>query len=390
MDFLLDKLSNNLDTVSFLAGFDKKLNKKEQNFLIFLMNELEKKGIDNKLELGINYIINNLDFKTTDETIKVLNKFVHKYIEYSFVQNESQEIIIGGFFPIISSVKYTEDEVLLTLAEEIIESYKVNSIFNKVHLNTLIRFKLSSSMKLYQELIKYIDVYSSFEISLEKIKELFQMTDSYGRFYDFEKNILSLAIDEINTFSEYHIDYEKIKNGDGKTNRIISLKFFFYNKHVEEIQKNANELMSLIKEKVNNFDLILSAIQNHLESFDYKYVKDNLVFSLEHYEGDFDSFFIDALENNYVSTHFELKTREADKKYNLLIDVAAHFSNIFKLESELYKQLSKLKFHYDFEFVSVLHQLKTKNTLEFSNEQIKVFVEFNKNGDSYIKIYNIN
>lgn len=390
MDFLLDKLSNNLDTVSFLAGFDKKLNKKEQNFLIFLMNELEKKGIDNKLELGISYIINNLDFKTTDETIKVLNKFVHKYIEYSFVQNESQEIIIGGFFPIISSVKYTEDEVLLTLAEEIIESYKVNSIFNKVHLNTLIRFKLSSSMKLYQELIKYIDVYSSFEISLEKIKELFQMTDSYGRFYDFEKNILSLAIDEINTFSEYHIDYEKIKNGDGKTNRIISLKFFFYNKHVEEIQKNANELMSLIKEKVNNFDLILSAIQNHLESFDYKYVKDNLVFSLEHYEGDFDSFFIDALENNYVSTHFELKTREADKKYNLLIDVAAHFSNIFKLESELYKQLSKLKFHYDFEFVSVLHQLKTKNTLEFSNEQIKVFVEFNKNGDSYIKIYNIN
>ena len=48
-----------------------------------------------------------------------------------------------------------------------------------------------------------------------------------------------------------------------------------------------------------------------------------------------------------------------------------------------------LKFYYDFEFISVLHQLKTKNKIEYSDEKIKIFVEYNKHSNSHIKIYNI-
>lgn len=387
MDLLLEGLDYKVDTVSFSVSFDKKLNKKEQNFLIFLLDRFEKEDYPKTLTITFDDLKSSLGLKSTEESVNLFNKFILKYINYSFNDISNDTSIIGGLFPIITSIKYNNESINIVLSKEIIDSYNNISVFNKVHLNTLIKFKVPSSVKLYQELIKYIDIYSSFEMSLDKIKDLFEMSDSYGRFYDFEKNILKLAITEINQFSSYFIDYEKIKSGDGKTNRIISLKFFFHNKKVEKLQKYSNELMNMIKERINNFDKILHNINYYLEKFDYKYVKDNIIFALEHFEGDFDDYLLNALKDNYVITHFELKTKEADEKYNLLIDVAAHFSNIFKLESELYKQLSKLKFHYDFEFVSVLHQLKTKNKLEFSNENIKVFVEFNKSGDSYIKIY---
>ena len=84
-----------------------------------------------------------------------------------------------------------------------------------------------------------------------------------------------------------------------------------------------------------------------------------------------------------------MKTNEIDKKYNLLVDHDKYYSSLFKLESELYKQLSNLKFYYDFEFISILHQLKTKNKIEYSDEKIKIFVEYNKHSNSHIKIYNI-
>ena len=120
-----------------------------------------------------------------------------------------------------------------------------------------------------------------------------------------------------------------------------------------------------------------------------EYVKENLHFSIQHYENNFDEFFLNSLEKNYVSTYFQMKTNEIDKKYNLLVDHDKYYSSLFKLESELYKQLSNLKFYYDFEFISVLHQLKTKNKIEYSDEKIKIFVEYNKHSNSHIKIYNI-
>lgn len=389
MNYFLNDFNKKLDTVSFFVEFEKKITKYEQNFMILLMNEFEKNRIGNKLILNIKKSIAYFKVKNIEELMKIFNSFINKTVKYRFEEKENEKLIVSGVFSLLSSAKYNETSIELVFPNEFEEAYVGSNIFGRIHLTTLIRFRLDTSIRFYLELIKHTENNGTLEFSLKNLKNTFDIKDSYDRFYDFEKNIIKPMVEEINFYSEYRISYEKIKAGTGKTNKIVALKFDFCNEVLDEIQKRSNELMILAKEKVEDFTLVLNSLIQYLKTFGYIYVKDNLNFALEHSLEDFDSFFISALKKNYAENYFEIWTREADKKYELLVDISENFSNIFKLETELYKKLSSLKFYYDSDFISEFHQLKTNNKLEFSDGKIKIFVEFNKNKNSYIKIYKI-
>lgn len=376
---------SNLENISLDISYEKKLNNNEHSLLLFFLEKFEKDPNIEYLELNIPEIKSIMKTENTDDILDTLNRFVHKYLQYSFVLGE--ETLVGGFFPIISSVQFNSDLIFFYFNTELVNSFSKKSVFNKFHLPTLMKFRVTQSIKLYQELVKYINNFSSFEMSLDKIKELFSLSDSYDRFYDFEKNILQLSIKEINEYSLYHVEYEKIKTNDGKTSKVISLKFRFFSKNMDKVKSDAEKLFVLIKDQVIDSNLIMNSLIYYINEYDYNYVLNNVSFAIDHSYDDFDQYLLEALKNNYYISHFKLQTEKADRELLTLVDFAGHFSNIFKLQSELYRQLNALKFSYKFEFVQVLHQLKEKNHLEFSNEFIKVFVEYNKIGDSYIKIY---
>lgn len=376
---------SDLENVSLDISYEKKLNNNEHSLLLFFLDKFEKDQNTAYLELSIPEIKSIMKTENTDDILDTLNKFVHKYLQYSFVSNN--ETLVGGFFPIISSVQFNSDLIFFYFNTELINSFSKKSVFNKFHLPTLMKFRISQSIKLYQELVKYINNFSSFEMSLDKIKELFNLSDSYDRFYDFEKNILQLSIKEINEYSSYHVEYEKIKTNDGKTSKVISLKFRFFSKNMDKVKSDAEKLFAIVKDSVSDDNLIINSLIYYINEYDYDYALNNVSFAIDHSTEDFEQYLLESLKNNYYVSHFKLQTEKADKELVILVDFSGHFSNIFKLQSELYRQLNALKFSYKFEFVQVLHQLKEKNHLEFSNEFIKVFVEYNKIGDSYIKIY---
>lgn len=377
---------NNLDSVSFFAEFDKRLSKTEHNFFVYLLQNFEKQKKDNFLILKKDIIMEKLELTSYYSVIEELNKLAQKHVKYIFRDSTKEE---EGFFAPIYSLRQIGINYYFVIAQELRDSYGPNNIFNYYHLNTLLKFRLPYTIKLYQELFRYLDKTSEFEIFVEDLRKLFQMTDSYERFYDFEKNVLEQVVEDINEYSDYRINYEKIKENDGRTNRIKTIRFNFFSKRAERIQKDANKLFTLIKEYVEDFDTILSSIKKYLDLYEYKYVKENLYFAMQHNDGNFDKFLLEALEKNYISSYFEAKTKNVEEKFKLMVDIDKYYSSIFKLETDLYKELSKLKFYYEQEFVALLHNLKVTNKIEYSDEKIKIFVEFNKQGNSHIKIYGV-
>lgn len=377
---------NNLDSVSFFAEFDKKLSKTEHNFFVYLLENFEKQKNDNFIILKKDVIMEKLELSNYYSVIEELNKLAQKHVKYTFKDKNKEE---EGFFSPIYSLRQIGLNYYFAIAQELRDSYGKNNIFNYYHLSTLVKFRLPYTIKLYQELFRYFDKDTEFEILVEDLRKLFQMTDSYERFYDFEKNVLEQVIEDINEHSDYRISYEKIKENDGKTNKIRAIRLEFFSKRAEKIQKDANKLLTLIKEYVEDFDNVLTSIKKYLDLYDYKYVKENIYFALQHKEGEFDKFLIEALEKNYISSYFEAKTKNVEATYKLLVDMDKYYSSIFKLETDLYKELSQLKFYYEHEFVALLHNLKVTNKIEYSDERIKIFVEFNKQGNSHIKIYGV-
>ena len=116
-------------------------------------------------------------------------------------------------------------------------------------------------------------------------------------------------------------------------------------------------------------------------------MKKNIFFTIQHFDRDFDNFLGEALKENYVETYFEKKLKVEETNYKLEVCIDKHYSSIFKLESELYRELSSLKFYYDSEFAKKLHEFMKKNEIDYSDERIRIFVEYNKVSDSKIRIY---
>ena len=84
MNFLFENLKNNLDSVSFFIEFEKKINKDEQSFLIFLLEQVKKNSSENILAFKMDSLSKKLDLNDNSELLNFLNKFSQKTIKYKF------------------------------------------------------------------------------------------------------------------------------------------------------------------------------------------------------------------------------------------------------------------------------------------------------------------
>lgn len=386
MQNILNISSLNFDYNQFLVNINKKLSKKEQDFLEIVLNKIDINLINSFIKVEKNSVLNKLSLKTNETLNKFSEKLLNKSINYKILND--QDLIFSGNFNLFTNISEDKDFLYLMFAEEIRYAYKSNNIFNQSRLNILIKFRQISSLKLFQEILKHNNK-EFIEYDIDSLKTILELDKSYSRFYDFEKNVLVPTIKEINKYTDFIIEYEKIKNGHGKTCKVVGLRFKIFNKNIQLIHSKSTELMSKIKKEINDFEFISHLIAEYLTSEGYDYVNNNIDFSLEHSDNDFDQYLEEALFHDYYTNHFNMVTAKSDNSLTLLVNIEKHFATIFNLESTLYKELSRLGFHYDFEFVQVLHQLKIKNRLEYRNEFYKIIVEYNKKGDSGIKIYKL-
>ncbi|MDO5089404.1 MAG: replication initiation protein [Leptotrichiaceae bacterium] len=368
-------------------NFSKKITKKERLFLklIFFKIISNPKSL-NKLEIELNEMVSVLELSSIEDFGNFLKKLTEKHILFDISTKSGK---YSGIFALISSFILSMNFCQIFFTEEFKYCFSnQKNIFSLLEIEKFIFMEDAFSFNLYSNIIKMSDNRKEFTLPLSSLKVYLNSTDKYKRFFDFEKHVLKKAVFDINTFTDFHIKYKKIKSGTKASNKIVSINFTIRkSKQIPILYDDTiYKMLELVKDRVENPEEIYNLFLLYSVKRGHKYVYDN----------------IDYLKNN-SSENFEKKLKKA-----LLLDLAANklklYININEtvkspgiLHNILMQNINFIKIHYP--KIDILQYtagplnlknirfFKDQDVFEFSNDELELYVKYHSKKKSVIKIY---
>jgi plasmid replication initiation protein len=125
----------------------------------------------------------------------------------------------------VDYIKYWHQEAKVTLSfsHRIIPYLTLlHQQFSSYELKQISKMRSAYSIRLYELLVQFMKT-GERDITLKKIRELFELKKQYPRFFDFKKRILIPSIDDINQTTDIRVEWDVVKKGS----RISGLIFVF-------------------------------------------------------------------------------------------------------------------------------------------------------------------
>ena len=317
--------------------FSKKISKNDHLFkqlLIKKINSSEKKTI----KLSEMQITKHLKLPHGENFESFLKKFISKTITVTYMSptNEKNEM----FFTIISSFIRENNLYFFTLSDEFFNIFSSEEHYlRKFNLDILLNFSSSASQNLFI-LLKSNQNLGRLELAIEDLRVILDSSDSYQRFYDFEKNILLPAIKDVKKFFMHGISYTKIKSSSSINSKVIKICFDFLNNQ----EKNIDSLLTVIQSYCTNFNSIKSIIRKNFVKYDYNYIEKNMYYSILHEIKNFDNFFISSLKYNYCDLRYENKVKKYLKNsYTVLSKFSGSFATVEEFRNFIFKDINNNK-----------------------------------------------
>ena len=298
-----------------------------------------------------------------------------------------------GSFPIFSSFFLEENILNLVISKEIIESFKLNTFYSMMNPLSLIYFRNSHSHTIFLEIINsnnFDREEGELEFSVEQFKGLLNLNNLYPRFYDMERKVIDLIVEDFNLYSNYKLNITKIKNGDSKISKIIGIKINYFDNKLKEIRSITNGLITMSRDKIKNYDYIYNLISNSIKVEGYEYVLKNLKYALVHYQNEnFDIFLEKAIKNDY--SLYKASKSENTVTINKIITST---NMLYETISDMLKKLKLGDISKDNDFFSLFYRklyiLKDGEvySINYKTDTIllKVDINYHKNDKSIIKI----
>lgn len=142
------------------------------------------------------------DIKTHDSSAKTTERF--RWVDY---------------------VKYWHGEAKVTLSfsRRVIPYLTLlHQQFTSYELKQISQMKSAYSIRLYELLVQFMKT-GERSITLEKLRELFELKKQYSRFFDLKRYILIPSIKDINETTDIRVEWDVVKKGS----RISGLLFVF-------------------------------------------------------------------------------------------------------------------------------------------------------------------
>ena len=378
--YFSEKFTNLKNTINL--KFSKKITKNEKNFfkLLFFRIASDSSFLE-KAEIRFEELLSILEFPSINDFTPFFNALIEKHIFFS------TDMQFSGSFGIISSFVLYSDYCHIFFTEEFKNCFSLKkNFFSLLEIEKFIFMNDSFSFSFYNNIIKNFKDKNEITLPVSLVKTYLNANDKYERFFDFEKYILKKAILDINTFTDFSIEYEKIKEHKKATNKITSISFSI-NKSKQSYTPFDNKIykmLELIKEKISNPEEIYHLFVLYVSKRGYKYVYDNINYA-KNYK-DFEKNLKKALMLNLASN-----------KLKLFVNVSKTVKSPIVLFYTLTRKLNKIKRHYP-KIEELMYNFKLKNidsisyfndndSFEFSNKYIRIFVKYYSSKKSIIEIY---
>ena len=378
--YFSEKFTNLKNTINL--KFSKKITKNEKNFfkLLFFRIASDSSFLE-KAEIRFEELLSILEFPSINDFTPFFNALMEKHIFFS------TDMQFSGSFGIISSFTLYSDYCHIFFTEEFKNCFSLKkNFFSLLEIEKFIFMNDSFSFSFYNNIIKNFKDKNEITLPVSLVKTYLNTNDKYERFFDFEKYILKKAILDINTFTDFSIEYEKIKEHKKATNKITSISFYI-NKSKQSYKPFDNKIykmLELIKEKISNPEEIYHLFVLYVTKRGYKYVYDNINYAKN--SKDFEKNLKKALMLNLASN-----------KLKLFVNVSKTVKSPIVLFYTLTRKLNKIKRHYP-KIEELMYNFKLKNidsisyfndndSFEFSNKYIRIFVKYYSSKKSIIEIY---
>ena len=378
--YFSEKFTNLKNTINL--KFSKKITKNEKNFfkLLFFRIASDSSFLE-KAEIRFEELLSILEFPSINDFNPFFNALMEKHIFFS------TDMQFSGSFGIISSFNLYSDYCHIFFTEEFKNCFSLKkNFFSLLEIEKFIFMNDSFSFSFYNNIIKNFKDKNEITLPVSLVKTYLNANDKYERFFDFEKYILKKAILDTNTFTDFSIEYEKIKEHKKATNKITSISFYI-NKSKQSYKPFDNKIYKMlepIKEKISNPEEIYHLFVLYVSKRGYKYVYDNINYA-KNYK-DFEKNLKKALMLNLASN-----------KLKLFVNVSKTVKSPIVLFYTLTRKLNKIKRHYP-KIEELMYNFKLKNidsisyfndndSFEFSNKYIRIFVKYYSSKKSIIEIY---
>lgn len=222
-----------MENKNIFIEFSKKLSKKERDFL---------RSVDitsNSVTIHLETLYKIFEIKEEAKVLE-LEKLLFKFFSKNIVINDLNSNLKKRF-NILNSYSLEKDYITFEFSSHILDE-KIQKILN---------FKERYSYRFYQEILN--NEKNILNISMETLRDILEIQETYDRFYDIEKNLLKPIFKDLTTIGELNIKYEKDKIGEYKSAKILGIKII---KNYDCPEKNVvKPIFTLTKTFKNLFEL---------------------------------------------------------------------------------------------------------------------------------------
>mgnify|MGYP002592398291 FL=1 len=338
-------------------------------------------NLDNIYNLGL-----NIELKEISESFQnieiALKGLMGKGIDINYLKGERR---IFNTFNYVTSYTYNGEIFNIFIPLNILNCFKKNTLEYKISLRTFFYLRKKAVINFFNLLIKDIEQNRDIEVSLEELRDIFEISKkSYDRFFDFEKNILKPLVEKVNNYSNFVIEYEKIKKGENKNNKVIGIRFKIHNIEIEKNKGETNYLIQIIKNMITDYQEIWESINSSIQHYGFESTRRNILFLKENGLEISDDDIKIYLKNDgrnieeilKISDHILIK-----EKYSIYKD-----SNTFL--KTIYDTIIGYDFYYslNFNFLSIIKNYREGESLYYKDSTFVIFGNY-KNNKGFFKIF---